>query len=259
MAGTQAGIFRTATGLCIVDSPTRRKILDMLREGEMAFEEIVERVGRAKSTTSVHLRDLVDDGVLVSRLDSGDRRRKYFSIDAEYLGRISDTERVAENLAGFFSGFDPFDLDPVAFYRAVLRSIRVTLLADGISIDPVLTAAGKAIGEGLARAFEGMPLPEMLEGLAGFWERNGLGCLEVPSTAPLELVVYDCFECVDLPFLGRPACSFEEGLLTATFAGHFPGSAPVVRETACYAMGSGCCRFVIEPAPRVAPGAAVRA
>ena len=51
---------------------------------------------------------------------------------------------------------------------------------------------------------------------------------------------------MDLPYLGRPACAFERGLLTAVFEGHY-GSAALVDETACYAMGSGHCRFVIEP------------
>ena len=83
--------------------------------------------------------------------------------------------------------------------------------------------------------------------LAAFWDRHALGRLEVAATAPLELVVYDCFECVDLPYLGRPACAFERGLLTAVFEAHYGGAA-LVEETACYAMGSGHCRFVIEPA-----------
>lgn len=245
-APAEVGFFRTAQGLRVVDSPTRSRILEMLGDGELAFEEIVARTERAKSTVSVHLRELVADGVLSSRSDPDDGRRKYFFIDAEYLGRLSDAERLKANVGRLLADYDPADPDPAAFYRAVLRSIRVTLLADGINIDPILHAAGAALGRGLGRTFADLATEELLEELRAFWDRNGLGRLEVASTAPFELVVYDCFECVDLPYLGRPACAFDRGLLTAVFEAHF-GEAPLVEETACYAMGSGHCRFVIEP------------
>ena len=187
------------------------------------------------------------DGVLCSRSDPEDGRRKDFSIDAEYLGRLSDADRLEANVGRLLADYDPADPDPVAFYRAVLRSIRISLLDVGITIDPVLHAAGRGLGRGLARTFAGTSDEELLAGLGGFWDRHGLGRLEVAATAPLELVVHDCFECMDLPYLGRPACAFERGLLTAVFEAHY-GGAVLVEETACYAMGSGRCRFVIEPA-----------
>ena len=246
-ARTEVGFFRTPQGLRVVNSPTRSRILALLGDGELAFEEIVVDTGRAKSTVSVHLRELVADGVLCSRSDPDDGRRKYFSIDAEYLGRLSDADRLEANVGRLLADYDPADPDPAAFYRAVLRSIRISLLGVGINIDPVLHAAGRGLGHRLARTFVGMTDEALLDGLRAFWDRHGLGRLEVGATAPLELVVYDCFECMDLPYLGRPACAFEGGLLTAVFEAHYGGAARV-EETACYAMGSGHCRFVIEPA-----------
>lgn len=244
---TEVGFFRTRQGLRTVDSPTRSRILEMLGEGELAFEEIVARTGRAKSTVSVHLRELVADNVLGSRNDPSDGRRKYFFVEAEYLGRLADDERLEADIGRLLADYDPADPDPAAFYRAVLRSVRVALLDSGINVDPVLHAAGRGLGRGLARSLAGLSLDDLLGALAAFWERHALGRLEVASRQPLELVVYDCFECVDLPYIGRPACAFDRGLLTAVFEEQF-GAAPVVDETACYAMGSGHCRFVIEPA-----------
>ncbi len=245
-APTEVGFFRTPQGLRVVDSPTRGRILGLLDDGELAFEEIVARTGRAKSTVSVHLRELVADGVLGSRNDADDGRRKYFYIEAEYLGRLSEAERLKADVGRLLGDYDPADPDPAVFYRAVLRSIRVALLGGGINIDPVLHAAGRGLGRGLARTFAGMTTEELLAALAVFWHRHALGRFEVAAMEPLELVVYDCFECMDLPYLGRPACAFERGLLTAVFEEHYGGAA-LVDETACYAMGSGHCRFVIEP------------
>jgi uncharacterized protein len=243
----EVGFFRTSLGLRVVDSPTRGRILGLLGNGELAFEEIVAQTGRAKSTVSVHLRELVADGVLGSRNDVLDGRRKYFYIEAEYLGRLSESERLEADVGRILADYNPADPDPSVFFRAVLRSIRVAMLGEGINIDPVLHAAGRGLGQGLARTFAGMTTEELLAALAEFWNRHALGRFEVVATEPLELVVYDCFECMDLPYLGRPACAFERGLLTAVFEGHY-GSAALVDETACYAMGSGHCRFVIEPA-----------
>lgn len=244
---TDVGFFRTSQGLRIVDSPTRGRILGMLGDGELPFEEIVERTGRAKSTVSVHLRELVADGVLGSRNDPADGRRKYFFVQAELLGRLSEADRLEGDIGRILADYDPASPDPAAFYRAVLRSIRVALLGGGITIDPLLYAAGQGLGSGLGRAFVGLSTRDLLAALAGFWEQHALGRLEVASTDPLEIVVYDCFECVDLPYLGRPACAFDRGLLTAVFETHYDGEI-LVSETACYAMGSGHCRFVIESA-----------
>jgi len=243
------GLFRTAQGLRVVDSPTRSRILDLLGSGELSFEEIVSRTGRAKSTISVHLRDLVNDGVLASRTDPGDGRRKYFYIDSEYLGRLSDAERLEADLGHILAGYDPLSGDLPAFYRAMFRAVRVTLLADGVNIDPILHAAGTHLGRRLARAFEGMPLEELLPAMGRFWEEHGLGRLSVVSTEPLTIEILDCFECVDLPYLGRPACAFDCGLLEAIFSAYHGAAASVI-ETACYAMGDGRCRFEID---RVAP------
>jgi len=54
-------------------------ILSMLLAKEMSFDDIVEASGRAKSTVSVHLKSLADDGIVSSRPDPGDARKRSFS------------------------------------------------------------------------------------------------------------------------------------------------------------------------------------
>ena len=50
-------IFASDSGIKAIDSPVKVNILEMLKDGELPFEEIVARSGRAKSTVSVHLRE----------------------------------------------------------------------------------------------------------------------------------------------------------------------------------------------------------
>jgi predicted hydrocarbon binding protein len=251
--GIAVGIFRTAQGLRVVDSPTRARILSLLGDGELSFDEIVSETGRAKSTISVHLREMVADGVLGSRSDPEDGRRKYFFLNSEYLGQLSEAERLEMDIGRLLEDYDPQSSDLFAFYRAMFTSIRITLLADGINIDPILRSAGMHIGHALARILAGRSTGEVLETLARFWEKHGLGRIEVLSLSPIVIEIRDCFECQSLPVLGRPVCAFDSGVLTSVFSEHF-GAAPSVEETACYAMGDGYCRFVIERA--IAPATA---
>jgi len=248
--GTSVGFFRTAQGLRAVNSPTRTRILDLLGDSELSFEEIVAQTGRAKSTISVHLRELVADGVLAARSDPEDGRRKFFYIDSEYLGRLSDADRLEADIERLLADYDPLAPNPFTFYRTMFRSIRITLLADGVNIDPILKAAGTHLGRRLARAFAGMSTDDLFEALGRFWDQHGLGRFTVVSTGPLVIEVHDCFECVDLPYLGRPACAFDCGVLSAVCR-ELIGEQERIVETACYSMGDGVCRFEVEPAPAV--------
>ena len=82
----------------------------------------------------------------------------------------------------------------------------------------------------------------LLGNIATFWETHKLGRVKVESLEPLTIVVYECFECGDLPYLGRPACSFDAGILEAIFSAHFKGEY-TANETHCNAMGDDYCRL----------------
>ena len=240
------GLFSTPAGIRTVQSPVRVKILSVLSTRDLAFDEIVRLSGRAKSTVSVHLRGLEEDGIIGSKTDPMDDRKKIFSLRSHPLGNLSGGIPVDDGLdrAGqLIKGDDPF-----GFYRYMFRTIRVSLLSEGINIDPVLHESGNRVGHAIAGTLAAGDISVLLENLGGFWRKHNLGTLEVESLAPLTIRAYDCFECGNLPMLGRPACAFDAGILEAVFTEHF-GKQHHVDETACYAMGDDHCRFVIVPRP----------
>jgi DNA-binding transcriptional ArsR family regulator len=55
--------------------PTRRRILDLLREGERPVGELVGALGLSQPAVSKHLRVLRDAGVVAARVDA--QRRVY--------------------------------------------------------------------------------------------------------------------------------------------------------------------------------------
>jgi predicted hydrocarbon binding protein len=241
---TPVGLFSTPAGIRTVASPVRVKILSVLSTRDLAFDEIVRLSGKAKSTISVHLRGLEEDGIVGSKTDPNDERKKIFFLRSTSLGNLSagHMDDDAKDRADLRIS----ESDPFGFYRYMFRTIRVSLLAEGINIDPVLHESGYRVGRTLAMKLADRDLSSLLQKLEVFWKKHNLGTLQVESLAPLTLKAYDCFECGDLPQLGRPACAFDSGILEAVFSDHF-GKEQAVAETACYAMGNDHCRFVITP------------
>uniref|UniRef100_UPI000AC3AA2D helix-turn-helix domain-containing protein n=1 Tax=Methanoculleus chikugoensis TaxID=118126 RepID=UPI000AC3AA2D len=127
-----------------------RSILAALREREYTFEELVVLAGRAKSTVSVHLQDLATAGVIGSRPDPEDSRRKIFFLTGDLVASVSPEERVVDDLAAYAGMYRPGSGDPPnAFYRLAFRTIRVALMQEGVLLDPLLSRAGERIGEEL--------------------------------------------------------------------------------------------------------------
>ncbi|UTB32946.1 MAG: ArsR family transcriptional regulator [Methanobacterium sp. ERen5] len=237
-------IFSSKKHVDVVKGQVKVKILDALCKKNMSFNEIVELTCKAKPTVSQHLSELVTNGLIVSIKDPNDKRRKIFSINAEFLGELSSDNETKFDIEEYFSNIsnssDPFD-----FYRLILRAVRTEFWNDGINIDPILHKAGIRVGNVFYNELQGEDLESFLRNIEKFWEEKHLGRVEVKTLDPVVICVYDCFECKDLPEIGEPACSFDSGLLDALFSKHFDKNVATI-ETTCFAMGDECCTFVIN-------------
>lgn len=237
-------LFSTPEGINIIKSPMKAEIISLLKNNEMSFDKIVEHTGKSKSTVSEHLQGLVDQDIIDQKSDPEDRRRKIFYIKSRYLGGVSSEKEVDEEKLGL--KFDISDYkNPFEFYRLLFRTIRVALLKEGINIDPLLHDAGINIGETLYNYLKADKLDEFVKNIAELWETNKLGRIEVKSVNPLVINAYDCFECEDLPKIGRSACAFDSGVLEAVFSKYF-GHKVNAEEVKCYAKGDEYCCFVIK-------------
>lgn len=241
----QIELFATSKGVQTIDSPVKSKILSMLREGELSFDQIVSISGKAKSTISVHLKKLTDDGIIDSRQDPTDARKKIFFINAEYLGGVSRENQLGDNIENYVSSYVLSDEDPFEFFRLMFKTIRVGLISQGVNIDPILHEAGINVGNALYERVYDPDMNKFLGNIAQFWEKHYLGTIEVESMVPLTINVSECYECRHLPYLGHPACAFDAGILKALFSSYY-NDKRTVDETKCYAMGDKYCCFVIE-------------
>ncbi|GAB4309595.1 MAG: ArsR family transcriptional regulator [Methanobacteriaceae archaeon] len=242
---TQIELFASSTGIVAINSPMRLKILSMLKDNELSFDQIVANSGKAKSTVSSHLKKLVADGIISSKKDPNDARKKIFFIKSEYLGELSQVNPFKDEIENYVSSYLSRDGDPFEFFRLMFKTIRMGLICQGINIDPILHDAGMRVGKELYHQLADEKLDKFLENIATFWNDHQLGRVEIKNTEPLEINVYDCFECRGLPNLGKPACSLDAGILKALFTEYYKDNIDVA-ETCCYAMGDDYCCFLIK-------------
>ncbi|WP_321422961.1 V4R domain-containing protein [uncultured Methanobacterium sp.] len=239
-------IFSTKTGVNVVQSPIKAQILSILKEGGMSGSQIVSSTKRSKSTISAHLQDLEDAGIIDWVIDPDDRRRKIYYINSKFLGDLSSTREIENDVNDLLEEYVVQSEDPFNFFRFMFRAIRVALLDEGINIDPILHNAGVKVGKTFYKKLKGQDVNELARNIALFWETNKLGNIQIKSMNPIIIQAYDCFECEDLPQLGRPACAFDSGLLEGVFSNYY-GQEVEAEETKCYAQGDDFCQFVIKP------------
>ncbi|KZX11996.1 V4R domain-containing protein [Methanobrevibacter filiformis] len=245
-------IFSTGSwgsGVNVVKSPVKLMILSMLKESEMEFDEIVRNIGKSKSTVSVHLKALRNDGVISFKINPEDQRKKIFYINSRFLGEIKPPEPVEleeqktnyliENLVDTGENLD--------FSKLGFHTLRSTLIQEGINIDPLLYATGVKIGYSIYDTLKADDFDEFIANLTNFWKENSLGDLSFSVNGEKITVKKDeCFECTLLPKTGKPACLVNSGMLNALFTSYLKKEVDVV-EVNCNCMGDESCIFEIEP------------
>ncbi|MBE6499079.1 MAG: ArsR family transcriptional regulator [Methanobrevibacter thaueri] len=234
-------------GVNVVKSPVKLTILEMLKDSEMEFDEIVNNTGKSKSTISVHLKSLREDGIISYKLHPKDNRKKIFYINSKYLCsvNISEPKEIEETQSNYLIE-NILEDDDAEFSTLLFHTLKAMLIQEGINIDPILQATGNTIGKSIFKKLYNDDLDIFMENIAQFWEDNGLGKLEFKVGQIIKVTAYDCFECKLLPKTGKPACFLDTGILQGLFSEFF--NLPVnVIEIQCFTMGDEKCVFEIEP------------
>lgn len=241
----QIRIFGTSKGVNVVESPIKAKILNYLDEEERTGAELVELTGKSKATISVHLHDLIDMGIVDFKPNPKDKRSKIFYIKSSYIGGLSKNKDFNKQMDSFITDNIVKSADPFEFFRFVFRTIRVSLMEEGFNIDPILHNAGVKVGLTYYEKLKNDEIEVLIDNLSKFWKKNKLGRIKIENIDPLTLRAYDCFECEDLPKIGRSACAFDSGILEAVFSAHY-SSEVEVDEVKCYAKGDDYCSFIVK-------------
>ncbi len=235
-----AEIFSTDRGILVIESPVKKKILHLLSEGGKTGSEIRDELDKAKSTISVHLKDLEELSLIEEKTYSQDKRKKIFSISADLFGKSqkpSDQhyKKILRNLNE--SAGDSYE-----FLKNLFHLIRYGFDSLGMNVGPALRELGRDAGKSLAENFESENLPDLLKEIQNFWKENKLGEMELKDDY---LLVEDCFDCGGLPDIGKTVCSLDEGMIEGIISEKIGGEVNV-KETECFGTGENYCRFEMK-------------
>ncbi|MGM0510361.1 MAG: V4R domain-containing protein [Thermoplasmatota archaeon] len=236
-----AEIYSTTEGAVIIKSEVKNEIIHLLLKSDMTLNGISEELDKAKSTVSVHLSDLKDLGVIEEKTDPSDSRKKIFLLNSKPLGgsqipyekhykEILENLREAEN-------------DKYGFLKSLFHLIRFGLISFGLDIHPALREIGRDAGRSIAKDFESDEIDGLLEEISTFWDKNGLGDMEIAGQG--EVIVHDCFDCGDMPDVEETLCSLDEGMIEGIIE-EKTGRIVEVREKECYGKGNDHCKFCID-------------
>ncbi len=75
----------TMLALAVIADPTRRRILELLRDGEVAAGELSQEFAISRPAVSRHLRVLREAGLVRSRVDG---QRRVYALDARPLAEL---------------------------------------------------------------------------------------------------------------------------------------------------------------------------
>lgn len=240
--------FNDKVGVNVIKSPVKLTILEMLRDSDMEFDEIVNNTGKSKSTVSVHLKSLRESGIISYRVHPIDNRKKIFYLNSKYLGSVDVAEQkeIKETQPDYL--IDNLIEEDAEFSTLLFHTLKAMLIQEGINIDPILQSTGNSIGKSLFGKLYDEDLDIFVENISNFWEKKGLGRVSFEIGQIIKVTTYDCFECGLLPKTGKPACYLDTGIFEALFTEFFKLPVSVI-ETQCYTMGDEKCVFEVEPLP----------
>lgn len=235
-----AEIFSTDKGILVIENPVKKRILHLLSHEGKAGSEIREELDKAKSTISVHLKDLQGLGLIEEKEHPQDKRKKVFSITAEFFGESQSPsdqhyKKILKNLSDSAG-------DSYGFLKNMFHLIRYGFDSLGMNVRPALKEMGRDAGKNLAENFESEEFSDLLIEIQEFWGENGLGEVDLEDN---QLLVHDCFDCGGLPDIGKSVCSLDEGMIEGIISEKI-GKEVSVTEKDCYGKGDDYCKFEIE-------------
>lgn len=233
------GTDRTVT---TIQDASKIKIMHFLSGGDKSFDEIVSYMKKSKSTVSDTLASMEKSGLVASKKNAYDGRRKIYSRTALLLGASArpTPELYRKALEDVSESFDK----SFKFMNSLFRSIRYIYSSFGIDVSPTLRLMGENVGIEVSKNLKSQSLEDILPEIAAFWEKHNLGRMSIESQNPLTIIIRDCYECSDMGNVGKTLCAFDEGILKSVFDNKL-GACSAVKEIECAGTGFSHCKFIV--------------
>lgn len=237
---------------------TRFRIVELLSEEELTNTMLAKRLGISKATVTHHMKILLEAGAVeVIRVEeSRGIPKKYYGLSYKITGMGgSISEPLSQEMEREFrklvqkKRFRKKLTDEVNI--SFLRLYRSALFSAGADFDPMLFDRGYQVGRSVfSEVVGGENIEDVLSSLGRLWEDLNLGRLEVEEVGETtSVVISDCYQCTEMPNLGKPLCASDEGIITGVLEKKLH-SRFKVKEIECWGTGKEHCRFEIKSGAR---------
>ncbi|PTD93365.1 transcriptional regulator [archaeon SCG-AAA382B04] len=237
-------VYSTKEGVVSLDSPTKNKILDLLRESNKTGTEIRDEINKSKSTISVHLSDLKQKGLIKEKKHPSDDRKKIYSLSSKLVGKAKAPRD--KHYKEILQNIQKTSGDEYNFLKNLFHVIRYGLSSFGLDIHPALKEMGRDVGKSIAPTLNAKNFEELLSEIKDFWKENGLGNATIEENK--YLVVRDCFDCSEMPNVNTTLCSLDEGIIEGIISQKLDLEVEV-KEKECFGLGDNHCKFEISEVP----------
>ena len=236
----------SAVDINIVKSPAKFEIIELLRNEEMSFEDIVLNVSKSKSAVSVHLKSLREVGIVNYKNDPSDNRRKIFYLESDFLGsintkKISPKENKTDLLINEF--VEKGEIEYVLLFVKIFKSV---LIDFGIDFNPILETIGEHIGACLFNQLYDKDIHVYTDNISKYCLENNLGKISFDLKHAIKITSIDCFESHSVQKTGKPMCFLEKGMYKKLFSEFFKFEMSI-EEIKCHSMGDDECVFELVP------------
>ena len=136
-----------------IDDEIDIQIMEILANGDLSIKKIADRLGKAPSTVAIHLKDLKDNGLLISRTAENDSRSTIYSHSGCEL--IATKRPPVDERDALEDTLDPVMKGELPLIRGIFKMFfqqLENLWLDAVpSTDPVSMQIGKMIAERLQK------------------------------------------------------------------------------------------------------------
>lgn len=231
-------MYATSKGIKVIDSPIKIQILNIL-DKQTSEADIVSSTGKSKSTISVHLKNLIDDGVISYKSHPMDRRSKLFHIVAKFIGEVYPDKII----------YGTPEVNPELNSREDLsvelfRQYKSLLLYNGLQLGPLEESLGEKIGSAIYDSLEYNTLTELLNQLKIKFDELGWGKIKIKTKDTIIIKIKDCHECSNLQY-NLPLCNVTKGILKGIFSSYLNKTVSV-EEVECVSNHDDSCTFIID-------------
>lgn len=235
-------IYAIADGYIRVNGRIKKRILHALQEKDMTPTELVPVAGRALSTISKYLDDMVEDGLIGYRVNENDRRSKVYYLQGAPLMTSKPPDPKAMELSSEILTDIVDDYSRAS--GLILRSLILTYDGVGLSVAPVLYSIGCDMAYSVLVGRQYHTESVALEMAKQFFDQFGLGEMTIYSKDPITVLFRDT---VDLTQTSASAmASFVEGFV-GTVLSSCLGESYVKTEQEVFGVRNNYIRMIFEP------------